>query len=78
MLRKNFFSKTQASSRNRQQRLKNMNLHIFSVLPKLQSIKSVLLIDDVYTTGATLEACAKVLKNHGVQEVHGLAVAHGK
>ena len=38
--------------------------------------KSVLIIDDVVTTGTTLNQCAKVLKESGVRKVHGLAVAH--
>lgn len=37
----------------------------------------VILIDDLSTTGATLEECAKTLKNHGAKSVIGLVVALG-
>ena len=39
--------------------------------------KSVLIIDDVVTTGSTIDACAKELKNNGFSQVIGLTVAHG-
>jgi predicted amidophosphoribosyltransferase len=35
----------------------------------------VVLIDDVRTTGATLDACAHVLKDAGVKEVRALTLA---
>lgn len=35
----------------------------------------VVLVDDVSTTGATLEACARVLKRAGVKEVRALTAA---
>lgn len=37
--------------------------------------KSVLLIDDVLTTGATVNECAKILKKHGAKSVFVLTLA---
>ncbi len=39
--------------------------------------EKVLLVDDVFTTGATMSECAKALKDRGVKVVWGLALAHG-
>jgi ComF family protein len=43
--------------------------------PLGSSIRIVVLVDDVSTTGATLEACARVLKSAGVKEVRALTAA---
>lgn len=38
--------------------------------------KSVLLVDDIVTTGATMGQCAKLLKDHGAKYVCGAFIAH--
>lgn len=37
--------------------------------------KTVLIVDDVITTGATVKACAKILKENGAKAVYALSVA---
>ncbi|MCX6759718.1 MAG: ComF family protein [Candidatus Nealsonbacteria bacterium] len=39
--------------------------------------KNILLVDDVYTTGATMEECAIVLKKAGAKDIIGVVVARG-
>lgn len=38
---------------------------------------TVILVDDIYTTGSTLEACTGVLKQMGVSRVYGVTVCVG-
>lgn len=62
---------------SRDQRLKNMR-GAFAVTPKHRDFlreKTVLLVDDVMTTGATLNACAKALKKQGVTNVYACTLA---
>lgn len=60
-----------------QERLSNVN-GAFRVHPlwagRIASSR-ILLLDDVFTTGATLNACAHVLKAHGAQSVSALTIA---
>lgn len=46
--------------------------------PALVKDKKILLVDDVYTTGSTMEEAAKVLKKAGAKEIIGLVVARAK
>ena len=36
---------------------------------------TILLVDDIFTTGVTMDECAKVLKSAGAKKVIGLALA---
>ncbi|PIR47293.1 hypothetical protein COV06_04385 [Candidatus Uhrbacteria bacterium CG10_big_fil_rev_8_21_14_0_10_50_16] len=42
-----------------------------------QAPRQVILVDDVYTTGKTMQACARVLKRAGAQTVWGCVLARG-
>ncbi len=49
----------------------------FNVVNKSHLPENVILVDDVFTTGATMQAVADVLKNEGVKTVWGFTLAHG-
>ena len=45
--------------------------------PEMVQNKHIIIVDDIITTGITLDECAKVLKKAGAASVHGLTVASG-
>ena len=61
----------------KEQRLANMQ-GVFQIRdPQAIQAKNILLVDDVYTTGATMEECARVLKQAGAARVFGAVIARG-
>lgn len=60
-----------------EQRFQNVK-NIFEYINKQNAVgRKILLIDDVYTTGATMNECARILKEAGAEEVAGLVFAKG-
>ncbi|MFQ5933647.1 MAG: ComF family protein [Dehalococcoidia bacterium] len=64
----------QAKTANVEERRVNVS-GAFACVPGSVQDKRVLLVDDVTTTGATLESCAQELKRSGAESVWGLTVA---
>lgn len=61
---------------NQEERLKNLRqAFVPGWLP--DHVRTVLLVDDIYTTGSTMEACAKSLTSMGVEKVYGLTLCIG-
>lgn len=57
------------------EREKNVR-NVFKVKsPEIFKAKKIFIVDDVFTTGATLEEAAKTLKQSGAKEVWGIVVA---
>lgn len=71
------YTKPQMKTDSREERLHNLKNAFTIVKDKEETIKgkSLWLIDDVATTGTTLEECAKLLKQHGAKTVFGIVLA---
>lgn len=70
-------TKSQVTIRERTQRLNNLG-GVFAIKDKKKIRgKTIILLDDVTTTGTTLTECEKVLKKKGAWRVIKMAVAHG-
>ena len=68
-------TKPQTKIKSMRQRRENIKGAFFIVESNILENKNVIIVDDVCTTSATLNECAKELKNAGVKNVWGLVVA---
>jgi ComF family protein len=78
MLRRTRKTKQQALIVKREEREANVKgaFEVWDEIKEQTKGKKVLLIDDVFTSGADMRECTKVLKKAGVEMVWGLALAH--
>lgn len=74
LLRRNRYTKQQAKL-NKIERQANVQA-AFDLTSNFIPRK-VILVDDVFTTGSTMQECAKILKQAGVKEVIGFTLARG-
>ncbi|MDP4008536.1 MAG: ComF family protein [Candidatus Peregrinibacteria bacterium] len=77
ILRKVKDTPPQAACSSKLERLANVE-NAFEVNKNIRPPNAVILFDDVYTTGTTMNECAKTLKNAGVKNVFGLVIAKKK
>jgi ComF family protein len=59
------------------ERRKNIKDAFVVTRPELVKGKRILLVDDIFTSGMTMDACAQALHSAGAAEVRGLALAGG-
>jgi ComF family protein len=70
-------SKPQADIENKEEREVNIRDNFVLVSEINVSNRNFILIDDVTTTGSTINECAKILKQNGAKSVIGFTVARG-
>lgn len=68
---------SQQAKLERVARLENIKEAFVCVDPRMVVGREVFLIDDVFTSGATMNEAARTLKNAGAKKVIGLVIAHG-
>ncbi|MFC1898033.1 ComF family protein [Candidatus Cloacimonadota bacterium] len=74
LIRRNRFTETQTKL-GRTDRKKNVH-GAFSLSPKLNiNHKNILIVDDVFTTGATINSISTLLKQNGANKVFALTIA---
>ncbi len=61
---------------NNTERYKNLE-NAFLIRENVVKLKKVIIVDDIYTTGATIDACAKALKENGCSEVYYVSLCIG-
>ena len=76
LLTRTTYRPNQATLKHKQQRLMNLE-NVFALSSPRELPAHILIIDDVATTGTTLNECAKILKQNGVKKVGGLTLSHG-
>ena len=67
-------NKAQSSTKGISERRKNVKNVYIADYEKLSG-KNIILMDDVYTTGSTMEECAKELRAKGAENVLGIVLA---
>ena len=75
VLERSVYSKPQTSFSGKERRQNVSGAFILGDITKELTKQPILLVDDVWTTGASMRECTKVLKRNGVKEVWGLVVA---
>ncbi len=73
----NLLTRTHAEKQSKKSRKERIHLEqVFRVANDINiSSKTILLIDDIYTTGSTLRHAAKVLKENGADKVYSFTLA---
>lgn len=77
ILKKVRYTPAQVVTKNKRERLKNVAYSMQATEP-LQKDTLYIIVDDVYTTGATIIEAKRALKENGANEICAVTLAHSK
>lgn len=70
---KNTVPQKQLNDKERKQNLKNA----FQLAPNIVNYKQILVVDDIYTTGSTMDAVAEILSSVGEKNIYYICISIG-
>jgi ComF family protein len=70
--------KHQADIKAKEDRINNVRSNFVVTDSALVRGRTIILVDDICTTGATLNECARILKESGAKKVIGFVIARGQ